>query len=268
VSKTKCYPHVTGIYGDQGENPSALAIHAVLDPSPNYPENGRIIVGSPATTPTIPGYIPNLGGFNGGPAAIERLASTLLEAARDVRAAMGSGDDTRAIDDPGAPAMRLVDLDDLERKARAAESDEWQWRPANGDILEGKHNAQIVLAGEDLTCSVSDRAHIAAASPPVVLALIARIRELETAARDVADAPHRHAQQQRIGILRAVLGKGARRVGRPSNEPTGLETIAKAATAFVDRQGVWVAGGGLAQAADFCGDLFADLVRAVEGAGR
>lgn len=89
MSKTKCYPHVTGLYGDQGENPSALAIHAVLDPSPNYPENGRIIVGSPATTPTIPGHIPNLGGFNGGPAAIERLASTLLEAARDVRAAIG-----------------------------------------------------------------------------------------------------------------------------------------------------------------------------------
>jgi hypothetical protein len=81
------YEHVTGLYGDSGENAGALAVHAVLDPSPNYPEDGRIIVGSPASTPTIPGYIPNLGGFNGGPDAIERLASTLQQAVHDVRAA-------------------------------------------------------------------------------------------------------------------------------------------------------------------------------------
>lgn len=80
-----------------------------------------------------------------------------------------------------------IDLDELERKAHAAESDEWQWRPANGDILEGKHNAQIVLAGDDLICSASDREHIAANSPPVTLALIARIRELEGAIIEMLD---------------------------------------------------------------------------------
>lgn len=82
-----------------------------------------------------------------------------------------------------APVVK-IDLDKLERKARDAESDEWQWRPANSDILEGRHQGQVVLAGEDLMCSVSDRAHIAAASPPVVLALIARIRELEGVLRE------------------------------------------------------------------------------------
>lgn len=276
MSKTKCYPHVTGIYGDQGENPSALAIHAVLDPSPNYPENGRIIVGSPATTPTIPGYIPNLGGFNGGPAAIERLASTLLEAARDVRAAM------EPAPAPGAPAMRLVDLDDLERKARAATQEGlWELRVPDrgggieGVIVETEDGRQIAEAYDstrwsDAECIASGE-HIAAASPPVVLALIARIRELETAARDVADAPHRHAQQQRIGILRAVLGKGARRVERPSNEPTCLEAIAKSATAFVDEQGKRVdvdRGYTIGLPEDFAATEFADLVRAVEGAGR
>lgn len=172
--KTKRYPHVTGLYGDSGENPGALAIHAVLDPSPNYPESGRIIVGSPATTPTLPGYIPNLGGFNGGPAAIERLAWTLLEATRDARAAMGE-----------QPAVApTLDLDDLERKARAATAGPWRVgssdpadyravlrEDAEGDVYEIVNDA-----------APEDAAHIAAASPPVMIALIARIRELDAAA--------------------------------------------------------------------------------------
>lgn len=74
-----------------------------------------------------------------------------------------------------------LDLDDLESKARAAEQDEWRWRAANGDVLEGAHNGQLVLGAEDVICSVSDRAHIEANSPPVTLALIARIRRLEHA---------------------------------------------------------------------------------------
>lgn len=88
LTRTKCYPHVTGVYGDQGENPGALAVHAVLHPDANYPEEGRIIVRSPTITPTISGYIPNLGGFSCGPAAAEVLATTLSSAAAEVRAAM------------------------------------------------------------------------------------------------------------------------------------------------------------------------------------
>jgi hypothetical protein len=53
LRKTKAYPHVTGLYGNEGENPGALAIHAVLDPSPNYPEVGRIM------GPTRVRYLPS-----------------------------------------------------------------------------------------------------------------------------------------------------------------------------------------------------------------
>jgi hypothetical protein len=83
-----------------------------------------------------------------------------------------------------------VDLDDLERKARAAEQDEWQWRRGESGVLEGKHAGQVVMfcntdAGSTdepaLIAGIADKAHIAANSPPVTLALIARIRELEAA---------------------------------------------------------------------------------------
>lgn len=86
---TRRYPHVTDVYGDGGENESAIAVMVVLDESEHYPECARIIVGSPTRTPTINGYIPNLGGFSCGPDAAERLIATLQQAVRDVRAAMG-----------------------------------------------------------------------------------------------------------------------------------------------------------------------------------
>lgn len=172
--KTKRYPHVTGVYGDSGENPGALAIHAVLDPSPNYPEVGRIIVGSPGTTPTIPGYIPSLGGFNGGPAAIERLAATLLEAARDARTAIGMMPDGRQF----SPMVELA-----------------MWR----------RWATSILGGDGFQGDEEQRAK--------------------------------------------------------------LETVAKAATAFVDEQGKR-AGVELLERADFATAHWEDLVRAVEGAGR
>lgn len=87
-----------------------------------------------------------------------------------------------------------IDLAEIERKAREASTqDEWQWRRDEADdrldVLEGKHDGQVVMFpdvwrqdGSDdpiLCASSADRAHIAAASPPVVLALIARIRLLE-----------------------------------------------------------------------------------------
>lgn len=77
----KDYPHITGVYGDDGENEGALAVHAVT-----LSENNRIIVGSPKQTPTLEGYIPNLGGFSCGPDAAEKLAHALLDAAAVVRA--------------------------------------------------------------------------------------------------------------------------------------------------------------------------------------
>jgi hypothetical protein len=89
MSDSKHYPHITGIHGDGGESEGALAVTALLDPGPNLPECARIIVGAPRRTPTIDGYIPDLGGFSCGPDAAERLIATLQEAVRDVRAAIG-----------------------------------------------------------------------------------------------------------------------------------------------------------------------------------
>lgn len=85
----RSYPHVTGVYGNQGKTPGALAIHTVLDPNENCPEGGRIIVGSPGTSPTIPGDAPDLGGFSCDPDAAEALAATLTRAATEVRTALG-----------------------------------------------------------------------------------------------------------------------------------------------------------------------------------
>jgi hypothetical protein len=87
--ENKLYPHVTGVLGDDGENPGVLAVTAVLDPSPNYPSDGRIIVGSPTRSDVLPGYLPNLGGFCMGIAGAERLIATLKQAISDVRAATG-----------------------------------------------------------------------------------------------------------------------------------------------------------------------------------
>ena len=86
---TKTYPHVTGVFGDEGENASVLAVTAVLDPSPNWPECGRIIVGSPRQSPALPGYIANLGGFCAGVEGTRRLIATLQEAVVDVERSMG-----------------------------------------------------------------------------------------------------------------------------------------------------------------------------------
>lgn len=85
----KTYPHVTGLHGDGGENPAVLAVTAILDPSIFYPEEGRIIVGSPTKSPELEGYIPDLGGFSCGVAGAERLVTTLQHAISDVRAATG-----------------------------------------------------------------------------------------------------------------------------------------------------------------------------------
>lgn len=84
-----------------------------------------------------------------------------------------------------------IDLDELERKAKtaAASSDDWARRPAN-----------------ELLRADGDRAHIAANSPPVTLALIARLRELEEALRSATVTPWYHRQRE---DLLTVLEKGA-----------------------------------------------------------
>lgn len=112
-----------------------------------------------------------------------------------------------------------VDLDELERKVQAATQDEWQWRPTDVDVLEGKHDAQVVLfpdlsgaPGIDtavIVASTTDRAYIAAASPPVVLALIARIRELEATLTELVDVVEDEYGSGLTAKERALLAKGA-----------------------------------------------------------
>lgn len=80
--------HLAGFYGDGGENEGVLAVGAVLDASPHYPESGRIIVGSPSTSPLVEGYIPSLGGFSCGVFAAGQLISALQKAIDDVRNAL------------------------------------------------------------------------------------------------------------------------------------------------------------------------------------
>ena len=117
-----------------------------------------------------------------------------------------------------------IDLDELERKARAA-TQEGVWEihvPDRGAGIEGvsvqtEDGRQIADAYDntpwpDADC-IANGDHIAANSPPVTLALIARIRELEEAgralegyARASADDDHKLAE---FYAAVAILEKGA-----------------------------------------------------------
>lgn len=104
--------------------------------------------------------------------------------------------------------MRL-DLAELERIARAAEQDEWEW---DSSVLEGVHNGQVVMFADtdepEIIASVPNKAHIAANSPPVTLALIARIRELESLADELAGVYVGEGYPQDAVRVRALLEKG------------------------------------------------------------
>lgn len=84
ISPHKLYPYITGIVGLEGETPASIAVVAVLSPSPHYPDQGRIIVGSPPSSEAA------IGSFSTGPQPAVRFAETLLAAAADVDAALDS----------------------------------------------------------------------------------------------------------------------------------------------------------------------------------
>ncbi len=93
-----------------------------------------------------------------------------------------------------------IDLDNLERRARAVRYEEWI---ANADPAAVMTMACDLIAGFDRTPWSPDEddtnaEHIAANSPPVTLALIARIRELESGLRD-AIACHEGVREQPVG---------------------------------------------------------------------
>lgn len=80
--------HLKGYYGDGGENEGVLSVITVLSPGDAFPEMGRVIVGSPLSSPLLPGYIPGLGMFSCSPDAADRLADELKAAAAAARAAI------------------------------------------------------------------------------------------------------------------------------------------------------------------------------------
>lgn len=87
MSQAKTYPLVRNLYGDGGENETALAVATVLVPGPHYPDCGRIIAGSPEADPESDppgGYLAPIGGFSCGPEGALNVAGVLEEAARDV----------------------------------------------------------------------------------------------------------------------------------------------------------------------------------------
>lgn len=89
--KDKSYKHISGLLTDDGQSPTVLAVHAVMDAGDTYPDEARIIVGTPSRSPDVVGPVTQMSGagFSASPQAARRLAFTLLEAARDVDAAHG-----------------------------------------------------------------------------------------------------------------------------------------------------------------------------------
>lgn len=110
-----------------------------------------------------------------------------------------------------------LDLDDLERKARAAEQSAWTTDDVAVAIVKAEGGEQIADAYDntpwpDRRC-VANARHIAAASPPVVLALIARIGDLEAEVHRAAvllEARSDYAARVEWAKgLRAAAAKGA-----------------------------------------------------------
>lgn len=143
-------------------------------------------------------------------------------------------------------ATTKLDLDELERKAKAATPGQWQYRVPGRDcidavLVENEDGRQIADTYDNTTWPeqecVANGEHIAANSPPVTLTLIARIRELGAAVLDGArtiegwvscesqfDAPEDDPDWKQAQRMRELLTKGA--VAAMSNpESVGLAVI-------------------------------------------
>lgn len=72
----------------------------------------------------------------------------------------------------------VIDLDAIERVARAATPGPWRWDHEDM-TLSGSGGLVACGDGERIHIDDEDAEHIAQCSPDVVLALVARIRELE-----------------------------------------------------------------------------------------
>ncbi|HKP06812.1 MAG TPA: hypothetical protein VJU58_06125 [Microbacterium sp.] len=120
-----------------------------------------------------------------------------------------------------APEPPLVDLAELERKARAASGGPWRWRPGNEALDDAAHQVVLWAQADDnddprLIAGTGDAEHIAANSPDVTLMLIERIRELEHALGETADLAESLVEGPRISLkarlaqMRALITRGIR----------------------------------------------------------
>ena len=87
----KTNTHIRGFYGDSGENESVLSVMAFTEESPMFPDNGRILVGTPQKSPLLEGYFPDLGGFCCSVEAMERFIAVAQKAVNAVKAAKAAG---------------------------------------------------------------------------------------------------------------------------------------------------------------------------------
>lgn len=120
-----------------------------------------------------------------------------------------------------------LDLDAIEAAARAATPGPWEHQPAFFDnaVTQNRclYGASVkgpfyIGSYEDRGFSDEDAAYIAALSPDVALALVARVRELEAALRQIAHevAENGHCGEAGVGCpdcdalaaARAALGEG------------------------------------------------------------
>jgi hypothetical protein len=121
-----------------------------------------------------------------------------------------------------------LDLDDLERKARSASPG--IWRPGADD---GETGTSVLRDdGDDLwqvadRCTPADAIHIAANSPPVTIALVARVRRAEKA-RDEAQAEVLRLRDELAAFAVAVALDSGSRVG-VDDVPTQVEIPASLA---------------------------------------
>jgi hypothetical protein len=94
-----------------------------------------------------------------------------------------------------------IDLDELARKACAATPGPWR---VSGGVSKNKHPEYLAVLYDDNTgdsyevcdeCTTENAWHVAANSPPVTLALVARIRKLEATCRCAAVALRMHNEE-------------------------------------------------------------------------
>lgn len=92
----------------------------------------------------------------------------------------------------------MIDLDELERIAKAATPGTWTWRDTNDlrtlhDTGKHRYGAQVLYVADDVDdvamVSDDDAEYIGAASPATILALIAELRAYRDADSKRHEAP-------------------------------------------------------------------------------